>query len=86
MLLLLLIYVVLRALWNIDVYLISTLVNKGLYYCYYYYYKSLYNKIILHDRKCTRSTLNYIGSILKSICMQCVVHHLFTFYHVFQSM
>jgi len=31
MLLLLLIYVVLRALWKIDVYLISTLVNKSLY-------------------------------------------------------
>jgi len=31
-LLLLLIYVVLRALWKIDVYLISTLVNKSLYY------------------------------------------------------
>jgi len=28
----LLIYVVLRALWKIDVYLISTLVNKSLYY------------------------------------------------------
>jgi len=25
-------YVVLRALWKIDVYLISTLVNKSLYY------------------------------------------------------
>jgi len=32
MLLLLLIYVVLRALWKKDVYLISTLVNKSLYY------------------------------------------------------
>jgi len=32
MLLLLLTYVVLRALWKIDVYLMSTLVNKGLYY------------------------------------------------------
>ena len=32
MLLLLLIYVVLRASWKIDVYLISTLVNKSLYY------------------------------------------------------
>jgi len=31
-LLLLLIYVVLRALWKIDVHLISTLVNKSLYY------------------------------------------------------
>ena len=36
MLLLLLIYVVLRALWEKDVYLISTLVNKSLYYYYYY--------------------------------------------------
>jgi len=32
MLLLLLNYVVLRALWKIDVFLISTLVNKSLYY------------------------------------------------------
>jgi len=32
MLLLLLNYVVLRTLWKIDVYLISTLVNKSLYY------------------------------------------------------
>jgi len=37
MLLLLLIYVVLRALWKIDVHLISTLVNISLYYYYYYY-------------------------------------------------
>jgi len=36
MLLLLLIYVVLRALWKIDIYLISTLVNKSLYYYYVY--------------------------------------------------
>jgi len=28
-------YVVLRALWKIDVNLISTLVNKSLYYYYY---------------------------------------------------
>jgi len=35
MLLLLLIYVVLRALWKIDVYLTSTLVNNSLYYYYY---------------------------------------------------
>ena len=37
MLLLLLNYVVLRALWKIDVHLISTLVNKSLYYYYYIY-------------------------------------------------
>jgi len=37
MLLVLLNYVVLRALWNKDVYLISTLVNNSLYYYYYYY-------------------------------------------------
>ena len=35
MLLLLLSYVVLRALWKIDVHLISTLVNKSLYYYHY---------------------------------------------------
>ena len=35
MVLLLLNYVVLRALWKIDVHLISTLVNKSLYYYYY---------------------------------------------------
>jgi len=34
MLLLLLNYVVLRALWKIDVYLINTVVNKSLYYYY----------------------------------------------------
>jgi len=38
MLLLLLNYVVLRALWKIDEHLISTLVNKSLYNYYYYYY------------------------------------------------
>ena len=38
MLLLLLNYVMLRALWKIGVYLISTLVNKSLYYYYYCYY------------------------------------------------
>jgi len=27
-----------RALWKIDVHLISTLVNESLYYYYYYYY------------------------------------------------
>jgi len=32
MLLLLLNHIVMRALWKIDVYLISTLVNKSLYY------------------------------------------------------
>ena len=47
MLLLLLIYVVLRALWKIDVYLISTLVNKSLYYYYYYYTKYINTKYIL---------------------------------------
>jgi len=36
MLSLLLNYVVLWALWKIDVYLISTLVNNNLYYYYYY--------------------------------------------------
>jgi len=35
MLLLWLNYVMLRALWKIDVHLISTLVNKSLYYYYY---------------------------------------------------
>jgi len=38
MLLLLLIYVVLRALWKIDVYIISTLVNNSHYKCHYYIY------------------------------------------------
>jgi len=38
MLLLLLNCVVLRALWKIDVHLISTLVNNSLYYYHYYYY------------------------------------------------
>ena len=38
-LLLLLNYVVVRALREIDVYLINTLVNKSRYYYCYYYYK-----------------------------------------------
>jgi len=42
MLLLLSIYVVLRALWKTDVYLISTLVTKNLYYYSYYYYSYYY--------------------------------------------
>jgi len=46
---LLLIYVVLRALWKIDVYLISTLVNKSLYY--YYYYLSYIREIIFQNRQ-----------------------------------
>jgi len=44
-LLLLLNQVVLRALWKIDVYLISTLVNKSLYY-YNYYYKDQHLLVI----------------------------------------
>jgi len=47
MLLLLLIYVVLMALWKIDVYLISSLVNKSLYYYYYYYYYNIMIIIII---------------------------------------
>jgi len=38
MLLLVLDSVVLRALWKLNIHLISTLVDKGLYYYYYYYY------------------------------------------------
>ena len=45
MLLLLLNYVLLRALWKIDVHLISTLVNKSLYY--YYYIIIIINIIII---------------------------------------
>jgi len=45
-------YVVLRALWKIDVHLISTLVNKSLYYYYYYYHysilDSLYKRVKQH--------------------------------------
>jgi len=36
---LLLIYFVVRVLWKIDVYLITTLVKRSLYYYYYYYVK-----------------------------------------------
>jgi len=46
MLLLLLIYVVLSALWKRDVHLISTLVNKSLNY--YYYYTIMNRSIILY--------------------------------------
>jgi len=55
MLLLLLIYVVLRALWKIDVYLISTLVNKSLYYYYSFIYmkiQDIYNtQLVQKDKK-----------------------------------
>ena len=44
-LLLLLSHVVLRALWKIDVHLISTLVNKSLYYYYYYYHTSNFSSL-----------------------------------------
>jgi len=36
--LLVLFYVVLRALWKIDEYIISILVNKSIYYYYYIYH------------------------------------------------
>jgi len=57
MLLLLLNYVVLRALWKIDVHLIITLVNKSRYYYYYYYY---------HIRG-LNSVLAY-GVVINTIC------------------
>ena len=47
MLLLLLNYVVLRALWKIDVHVISTLVNKSLHY--YYYNTKLLAKLACGD-------------------------------------
>ena len=49
MLLLLLIYVVLRALWKIDVYLISTLVNKKSLLLLLLLLLLLYNFPILKD-------------------------------------
>jgi len=42
----------LRALWKIDVHLISTLGNKSHYYYYYYYYN-----IIITSSKCTCTVL-----------------------------
>ena len=48
MLLLLLNYVVLRALWKIDVHLISTLVNKSIYYYLFFYY--YYSVEYLHEQ------------------------------------
>jgi len=48
MLLLLLNYVVLRALWKKDVHLISTLVNKSLYYYIILYYIILYYIILYY--------------------------------------
>ena len=56
MVLLLLTYVVLRALCKIDVHLISTLVHKSLYY---YYYKQRGPLMGLdHDLHITRQTCN----------------------------
>jgi len=46
MLLLLLKYVVMRALWEIDVHLISTLVNKSLYYCNHVFEVGCADKIL----------------------------------------
>ena len=57
MLLLLLIYVVLMALWKIDVHLISTLVNKSLHYYYYYY-------IIATDNELIRASLQLVYKAL----------------------
>ena len=62
MLLLLLNYVVLRALWKIDVYLISTLVDKSLYYYYYYYY--YYNLFTVNRTSVYNNKLHCIN-----ICM-----------------
>ena len=47
MLLLLLNYIVLKALWKIDVYLISTLVNESIYY-YYYHWLTLFLHPAIH--------------------------------------
>jgi len=64
MLLLLLIYVVLRALWKIDVHLISTLVNKSLYYFYYYnllfFFSFAYttSPVIIYSKKTLSSSLS----------------------------
>ena len=66
MLLLLLNYVVLRALWKIDVYLISTLVNKSLYYYYYYYYYYNINTRIWYQ--CNALVLTVIADVFE----QCI--------------
>jgi len=47
MLLLLLIYVVLRALWKIDVHLISTLVNRSLYQKHYHVCDMIYKTVLV---------------------------------------
>ena len=56
-LVLLLNYVVLRALWKLDVHLISTLVNKSLYY-YYYYLLTHLNSIQIFKTVSTSSSDN----------------------------
>jgi len=59
MMVLVLNYVVLRALWKIDVYLISTLVNKSLYY---YYMESVTDLITCIPLSLTKvSTYHYIN-------------------------
>ena len=79
MLLLLLNYVVVRALWKIDVHLISTLVNKSLYYyylcslnnvfCKYYHYISLFKR--LHSCHTTSNQVRrQLHDVYGCICFQ----------------
>ena len=65
MLLLLLNYVVLRALWKIDVHLISTLVNKSLYYHYYYYY--YLSKLQMYSHNATARTTSPCSTFLYTL-------------------
>ena len=58
MLLLLLIYVVLRALWTIDVHLISTLVNKSLYHLLLFKHVTLSG--VFHKMYVCTCNLSYI--------------------------
>ena len=55
-------YVVLRALWKIDVHLISTLVNKSLYY--YYFYKNELRNVEKRAFEMTMSVRFFISSDL----------------------
>ena len=78
MLLLLLNYVVLRALWKID--LISTLVNKSLYY---YYWKELEKTILIipNTQNCPKSTYRVLAIRWRLLFIEHFRHYRYVFYH-----
>ena len=73
MLLLLLNYVVLRALWKIDVHLISTLVNKSLYSYYYNRYCAIpVSSFMMNDDSPTHIPFPIIHHCPRNNCWFCL--------------